>query len=301
MVLVAMLLRRANLRRLVYAGMVVVVLLRGPLRPGAAGPARRDRRDRGPGSSAPAWCCSASRSTARSPAATPRRVEPLAPGGRPSDRRLAVILNPVKVEDVGQFEAIVAAMADRGRLVDAELAPDDRGGLREPARATEAVCRRRRPGPSCVAATGRSGRSARSSRGPAYPSARSRPPAPATCSPATSTSPSTCAPRSTWRLTGQDRAIDMVSVKGRRPRGLALHGDGRHGLRRRADGGRQRGPQKGKVGWLASAAFAVGIDAVGARGNIQGHCGASIGPIDGQVAGSLAFNGEPGNQPERRL
>ena len=34
----------------------------------------------------------------------------------------------------------------------------------------------------------------------------------------------------------------------------------------------------------ATAAFAVGIDAVGARGNIQGHCGASIGPIDGQVA-----------------
>jgi hypothetical protein len=31
----------------------------------------------------------------------------------------------------------------------------------------------------------------------------------------------------------------------------------------------------------ATASLAVGIDALGARGDIQGHCGASIGTIDG--------------------
>jgi len=37
-------------------------------------------------------------------------ADPL-PGVLPSERRLAVILNPIKVEDVGQFKAVVAAMA----------------------------------------------------------------------------------------------------------------------------------------------------------------------------------------------
>jgi hypothetical protein len=37
------------------------------------------------------------------------------------------------------------------------------------------------------------------------------------------------------------------------------------------------------------------------EGDIQGHRDASIGPIDGAVAGPLAVDGEPGNQPQRRL
>ena len=52
-------------------------------------------------------------------------------------------------------------------------------------------------------------------------------------------------------LTGQDRAIDMVEGERRRRRGHPLHGDGRHGLRRRDHGGRQRGHQEAKVGWIA--------------------------------------------------
>ena len=39
----------------------------------------------------------------------------------------------------------------------------------------------------------------------------------------------------------------------------------------------------------------VGIDALGARGDFQRHCGASIDTIDGQVAGPLALDGEPRN------
>ena len=45
-------------------------------------------------------------------------------------------------------------------------------------------------------------------------------------------------------LTGQDRAIDMVEVSGDGLERHALHGDGRHGLRRRDHGGRQRGHQE---------------------------------------------------------
>jgi hypothetical protein len=39
----------------------------------------------------------------------------------------------------------------------------------------------------------------------------------------------------------------------------------------------------------------------GTRGDIERHCGTSIGKIDGWVAGPLALDGEPGNQPEWRL
>ena len=42
-----------------------------------------------------------------------------------------------------------------------------------------------------------------------------------------------------------------------------------------------------------TASVAVVIDALGTRGDIQGHCGASIGPIDGAVAGPFAVDGEP--------
>src|SRR4029450_3100983 len=51
----------------------------------------------------------------------------------------------------------------------------------------------------------------------------------------------------------------------------------------------------------SSAPLATGADARGTRGDIERHCGPSIGPLDGRVAGPLALDGEPGNPPERRL
>src|SRR5271167_1086926 len=51
----------------------------------------------------------------------------------------------------------------------------------------------------------------------------------------------------------------------------------------------------------ASASLAVGAEALGTRGDIERHCAPSIGPIDGGVAGPLALDGEPRNQPEWRL
>src|SRR6266403_1919806 len=48
----------------------------------------------------------------------------------------------------------------------------------------------------------------------------------------------------------------------------------------------------------SSASLAVGADALGTRGDIERHCGPSIGPLDGLLAGPLALDGEPGNQPE---
>ena len=50
-----------------------------------------------------------------------------------------------------------------------------------------------------------------------------------------------------------------------------------------------------------SASLAIGADAQGTRGDIERHCGTSIGPLDGWVAGPLALDGEPGNQPQWRL
>ena len=52
---------------------------------------------------------------------------------------------------------------------------------------------------------------------------------------------------------------------------------------------------------LATASLEVGIDALGARGDLQRHCGVSIDPIDGKVVGPLTLYGEPRNQPEWRL
>jgi hypothetical protein len=52
---------------------------------------------------------------------------------------------------------------------------------------------------------------------------------------------------------------------------------------------------------IPSASLVVGADALGTRGDIERHCGTPIGKIDGWVAGPLAFDGEPRNQPEWRL
>src|ERR1017187_5081143 len=49
-----------------------------------------------------------------------------------------------------------------------------------------------------------------------------------------------------------------------------------------------------------TASLAVGIDGHRARGDIERHCGTSIGMIDGQVTGPLAFDGEPRTEPQWR-
>src|SRR4029077_9928717 len=50
----------------------------------------------------------------------------------------------------------------------------------------------------------------------------------------------------------------------------------------------------------AAAPLKAGIDAVGARGDFQRHCGASIRTLDRQVACALTLDGEPGNEPQWR-
>ena len=117
-VLVAMLVRRASLRRLAYVG----VRARRASWSASTGCCSA-------GTTPPTWsaaCCSAPafvllghrRSTARCPRSHAESVEPL-PEAVPSERKLAVVLNPIKVEDVGQFQAIVDRDGRRGRLVDA--------------------------------------------------------------------------------------------------------------------------------------------------------------------------------------
>src|SRR6185312_17542665 len=43
----------------------------------------------------------------------------------------------------------------------------------------------------------------------------------------------------------------------------------------------------------SSASLAVGADAFGTRGDIERHCGPSIGPLDGWVAGPLFSGFDP--------
>ena len=50
-----------------------------------------------------------------------------------------------------------------------------------------------------------------------------------------------------------------------------------------------------------SAPLAVGADACGTRGDIERHCGPSIGTLDRQVAWPLTLDGGPGNEPQWRL
>jgi hypothetical protein len=49
------------------------------------------------------------------------------------------------------------------------------------------------------------------------------------------------------------------------------------------------------------ATLEAGIDAFGARGDFQKHYVASVSPIDRQVAGPLALDSKPGNEPQWRL
>jgi YegS/Rv2252/BmrU family lipid kinase len=107
-VLVAMLVRRSNLRRAAYAGIVLLVLLVGLDRVLLG---RHYPSDVVGGALLGAGVVLLGlvvySPLPRSHAAS---VDPL-PEVYVSARRLAVVLNPIKVEDVGQFEAIVTAMA----------------------------------------------------------------------------------------------------------------------------------------------------------------------------------------------
>jgi YegS/Rv2252/BmrU family lipid kinase len=108
MVLVAMLVRRANLRRLAYAATVVVVLLVCADRVLLG---RHYITDVSAGVLLGAGFVLLGLAIySPLPRSHAEKIEPL-PEAVPSERRLAVILNPAKVEDVGQFQAIVSAMA----------------------------------------------------------------------------------------------------------------------------------------------------------------------------------------------
>ena len=63
----------------------------------------------------------------------------------------------------------------------------------------------------------------------------------------------------------------------------------------------QVAPHGGICPAAPAALFAAGIDAVRARGDLQGPCGASLVPIDGTVAGPLGLDGEPRTQAQWRL
>ena len=108
-VLVSMLVRRKSVRRLAYAGVVAGHGGRRLPRPGAAGsalPVRRRRR-RAAGTGVVLLGIGVYNPLPRSHAAS---VEPL-PEVFVSERQLAVVLNPIKVESIDQFKAIVTAMA----------------------------------------------------------------------------------------------------------------------------------------------------------------------------------------------
>src|SRR5260370_28612957 len=51
---------------------------------------------------------------------------------------------------------------------------------------------------------------------------------------------------------------------------------------------------------IPSASLAGGADALGTRGDIERHCGTSIGKIDGWVAGPLALDGARSVDRNRR-
>jgi YegS/Rv2252/BmrU family lipid kinase len=107
LVLVAMLVRRANLRRLVYAGVVVLALIVAADRVLLG---RHYVTDVTAGLLLGVGLVLVGIAVySPVPRSHAEKVEPL-PQAVPSEKKLAVILNPSKVEDVGQFQAIVSAM-----------------------------------------------------------------------------------------------------------------------------------------------------------------------------------------------
>ena len=174
------------------------------------------------------------------PRAHAEKSEPLPEVG-PVSRRLAVVLNPIKVEDVGQFESTVDAMAQESGWGRPTLALHDRRGPRHRhgrgglgrRRRPGARLRRRRHGPRGV-------RGARRHRDPGrdHPGGHRQP---AGAQPRRTPLPALGHRRRPQRAGPGHRPGRGV---GRRLRGHPLHGDGRHGLRRRDHGGRQRGHQE---------------------------------------------------------
>ena len=128
-----------------------------------------------------------------------------------SARRLAVVLNPIKVEDAGQFRAIVVGDGRRGGLVGADLAlhdgrgprgRDGRGGRGRRGRPGPGL-RRRRHGPRGVRRAGRH-------RDPG----RDRPAGTGNLLARNLGIPLYLRAAIDVALNGQDRAIDMVAVGG---------------------------------------------------------------------------------------
>jgi YegS/Rv2252/BmrU family lipid kinase len=109
LVLVVMLVRRSNMRRLAYVGVVAVVALVCADRVLLG---RHFPSDVVGGALLGAGMVFLGLAVYNPlPRSLAEKIDPL-PGTPGSGRRLAVVLNPVKVEDVGQFEAIVRAMAE---------------------------------------------------------------------------------------------------------------------------------------------------------------------------------------------
>ncbi|MEJ7833393.1 MAG: diacylglycerol kinase family protein [Nocardioides sp.] len=107
-VLVVMLVRRSNIRRAAYAGVFVLVVL-VCLNRILLG--RHFPSDVGGGVLLGAGFVFLGLALySPLPRSHAEKIDPL-PDALPSARKLAVVLNPVKVEDVGQFQAIVDAMA----------------------------------------------------------------------------------------------------------------------------------------------------------------------------------------------
>ena len=200
-VLTRMLVRRRGVRRLVLVLAVVMALLVGADRI-FLGRAQRLRRDRGLPARRRDGARSGWRSTTRprgrsrwSTRRWPMRVPNAAQEARrhpqpDQDRRRRPVPRRWSrrwPRDSGFASVVVVGDHGRGHR------------LRDGARGRR---QRLRPRRSRSAATAPSARSARSSPAPASPSGSS-PPAPATCWPATSTSRSTCARRSTSRSTAR--------------------------------------------------------------------------------------------------
>ena len=189
------------------------------------------------------------------------------PQAVPSKNDLAVVLNPIKVEDVEQFQVIVNQMAHGVGVEGAAVVLHDRRGLRHrPGRA--GVDRRRRPGGRVRRRRHRARgvRRAGRHRHPGRDRARRH------------RQPARPQPRHPALHPGRDRHRDQRpgpcdrhgEGDRRRPRGHPLHGDGRHGLRRRDHGGRQRGDQgEGRL---------AGLRALGAEGaDVPDHAARGVG------------------------
>ena len=221
------------------SGLVLLVAARLP-RPGPAGPPLPVGRGRRRAARCRHRARSGWRSYSPLPVSHAIKSEPL-PAAVPSDRNLAVILNPVKVEDIEAFKASVATMAEEAgwlpprwhyTTVEDPGTGHGRGGL-DRRRRPGAGLRRRRHGPRGVRRAGGHRHPDRHRPGGHRQPARPQPGHPAVH------------PRGHRRRAHRPGPGHRHGRgQRRRPGGHPLHGDGRDGLRRRDHGGRQRGHQE---------------------------------------------------------